>query len=179
MTPPRPYSRHGLRALKARVKVRGLDAIDRRTVAARALLDWRKDLLQDLGGEAAVSAAQLALVEAATRTRLYVDHLDAYLLEQRSLVNAKRRAVLPVVKERQALVDSLARLLHQLGLERRARPAPSLAEYLASRYGGGDGQEPTQEAEAQASLDSPDPVKGEIAPPSEIGAPGGAEEPTP
>jgi hypothetical protein len=35
------------------VKVRGLQAIDRRTSAARALLGWRKDLLDDLGGAAA------------------------------------------------------------------------------------------------------------------------------
>ena len=54
--PNRP--RTGLNALKARVKVRGLAAIDRRTTAARALLDWRQELVADLGGEAKVSAAQ-------------------------------------------------------------------------------------------------------------------------
>jgi hypothetical protein len=63
------------------VKVRGLQAIDRRTSAARALLGWRKDLLDDLGGETAVSAQQMALVEAAVRTRLYVDHVDAWIME--------------------------------------------------------------------------------------------------
>ncbi len=34
----RPYSRTGLNALKTRVKVRGLEAIDRSSAAARALL---------------------------------------------------------------------------------------------------------------------------------------------
>ena len=138
----RPYSRHGLNALMVRVKVRGLAAIDGRTVAARALLDWRSDLVADLGGEAAVSAQQRALVEVVTRTRLYIDHLDAFLLEQRSLVNAKRKAVLPVLRERQTLADSLARLLSLLGLERRQAPAKTLEESL------------TERAEAQAAWES-------------------------
>lgn len=124
MTEPRPYSRHGLHALKARVRVRGLDAIDRRTAAAQALLAWREDLLEALGGEATVSPQQRALVEAVTRTQLYIGHLDAWLMEQRSLVNAKRRSVLPAVEERQALVDSLGQLLGLFGLERRP-PGPS------------------------------------------------------
>jgi hypothetical protein len=44
------------------VKVRGLAVLDRRTLAARHLLDRRAELLDDLGGEAATSAAQRALV---------------------------------------------------------------------------------------------------------------------
>jgi hypothetical protein len=51
-TPRRPYSRHGLNALKTRVTIRELTAIDRRTAAAQALLAWRAELLGDLGGDA-------------------------------------------------------------------------------------------------------------------------------
>lgn len=138
---PRPYSRHGLTALKARVKVRGLQAIDRRTGAARALLSWRKDLLADLGGEETVSAQQRSLVELVARTKLYVDTLDAWIMEQPGLVNGRRRAVLPVVRERQQLADSMARMLGQLGLERRPRPVDPLdaikAKLEAARQGGG------------------------------------------
>ena len=57
-----------------------------------ALLAWRKELLADLGGDAAVSAQQMAIIKAAVRTRLYVDSLDAWILEHGSLVNARRRA---------------------------------------------------------------------------------------
>ena len=70
MTERRQYSRHGLNVLKARVKVRGLQAIDRRTAAAQALLAWQKQLIADLGGEKVISAQQRALVELATRTKL-------------------------------------------------------------------------------------------------------------
>ncbi len=166
MKTPRPYSRTGLNALKARVKVRGLQAIDRRSAAARGLLAWRKELLADLGGEAAVSAQQMALVELAVRTRLYVDHLDGWLMEQPTLVNSRRRAVLPVLKERQALVDSLVRILGQLGLERKAKPVVDLQTYLTRRYGGGkaksaqesvqDGQDGSGDEGGQSLQDGPE-----------------------
>ena len=132
MSSRRPYSRHGLHPLKRRVQVQGLATLDRRSVAARALLEWRTELIAALGGIEAVSPQQIALVELAIRTRLYVDHLDAFLMEQRSLVNAKRRTVLPVLRERQQLADSLARLLIQLGLERQAKVL-DLAEALRAQ----------------------------------------------
>ena len=96
-------SRTGLRALKSRVAVPGLAAIDRRTAAARALLDWRRGLLDDLGGEHRISAARLALVEIAVRTRLYLDHVDAFLMEQPSLIVKRARLrgrLLPLVEQR-------------------------------------------------------------------------------
>jgi len=129
----RSYSRHGLNALKARVKVRGLTAIDKRTAAAQALLAWRRELVADLGGEEAVSAQQRALVELAVRTRLYVDSLDAWIMEQPSLVNARKRSVHPVLLQRQQLADALARYMTQLGLERKAKDVRDLRTYLAER----------------------------------------------
>jgi len=132
--PVRRYpTRHGLRALKGRVLVRGLRDIDMRTSAARALSSWRRQLLADLGGEEHVSAAQAALVEMATRTRLLIDSADAWLLAQDSIVLKRRGTLLPAVRERQTLVDSLARLLSALGLERRSRPVQDLREFLQSK----------------------------------------------
>ena len=103
-------SRHGLNALKARVKVRGLQAIDRRTVAARALIAWREELVSDLGGEETISAQQRALVDLATRTRLYVESLDGWLLGQKSLVNARKRSVHPVLTCPRGLYHPLRKL---------------------------------------------------------------------
>ena len=80
--PPRPYSRHGLNALKARVMVRGLQAIDGRSAPARALLAWRKELVGDLGGEEAISAQERAVVGLAVQTKLLLDSIDAWLLAQ-------------------------------------------------------------------------------------------------
>ncbi len=135
MTERRAYSRHGLNALKARVKVRGLQAIDRRTAAARALLAWRAELIADLGGEDAISTQQRTVVELAATTKLYVDSLDAWIMGHGNLVNARRRAALPVVKDRMQLADALVRYLTALGLQRRTKQVPDLASYLDGRKG--------------------------------------------
>ncbi len=126
-------SRHGLHALKVAVQVRGLSAIDARSSAAQGLLAWRRELIQDLGGAANLSAQKQALIELAVRSRLYVDHVDAFLLGQSSLLNKKKKSIIPALAQRQSLVDCLARLLQQLGLERQALPVPTLAEYVASK----------------------------------------------
>jgi hypothetical protein len=122
-------SRHGLSALKARVSARGMAGVDGRTTAMRAVAAWKADLVRDLGGDP--SAQKLTLIDAATKTMLFLNHVDSYLMQQPSLVNKRKRAILPILRERQALVDSLARLLSQIGLERQARPVPKLDEYIA------------------------------------------------
>lgn len=121
---------HGLHGLMARVKGNGMSGVDRRTAPYKAVMSWRQQLLQDLGGEANVSSQRMVLVDLAVRTKLFVDHVDAFLVRQKSLVNQKRRSVYPVVRERLALADSLARLLSQLGLERVPRPVEDLQTYL-------------------------------------------------
>jgi hypothetical protein len=127
----RTYTRHGLNALMARVKLRGFRAIDRRMVAARRALAWRAELLEDLGGEAAVSAAQLALVEIATRSKIFLDHTDSVLMARETIVIRGRR-LLPLVEQRQKLADGLLRALLALGLEKRKAPVPSLEAWVAS-----------------------------------------------
>jgi hypothetical protein len=89
--------------------------------------------VNDLGGPDALSTQQRALVDVIVRQKLLLESVDAWLLVQPSLVSARKKALLPVVRERQGLADSLARFLGQLGLERRAVPVPSLADYLRQR----------------------------------------------
>lgn len=126
-------SRHGLNALMSRVKIRGLAAIDMRTAAARDLIEWKSQLVRDLGGEENISTQRLQLVDMAVRTRLFLSHIDAFLLAQPSLVNKRHRAVLPILRDRMTLSDQLARLLSQLGLERQEKAVPSLADYIQDR----------------------------------------------
>lgn len=121
---------HKLTALMRHVKAGGLDALDARSAAVRAVKAWRTALLNDLGGESNVSTQRMAIVDAVVRTKLFVEHLDTWLITQPSLVNKRRKAILPALRERQALIDSLARLLAQLGLERQERPVKSLHEYI-------------------------------------------------
>lgn len=128
---PKPYSKHGLTTLKQAVKGLGGRVIDRRTTLGKTLAKWRGDLIQDLGGKEAISTQREALVDLCVKSKLILDSIDAWLLTQPSLVNARKRSLLPAVRERQQLADGLARYLGQLGLERKAKEIPDLTKALS------------------------------------------------
>lgn len=120
----------GLVPLKHRLKIKGLAGIDRRTREAKALLRWRTALETDLGGAVNLSAQKRALLDAGVRTMIFLGQADRFLLDQPSIINRKGRSLLPVVKERTALQDSLLRILLALGLERQAKNVPRLADFM-------------------------------------------------
>jgi len=150
MTERRPYSRTGLHALKARVKLRGFNAIDRRTAVARQTLAFRRELIAALGGEKQLSPQRLRVVELVARAALFLDHLDGFLVEQKSLVNHRSRSVIPALLQRQAIADHLAKLLDKLGLDCVPEPEQTLEEYLRERYGHKDATRPEPEPEKDA-----------------------------
>jgi len=102
---PKKTMRIGLKALKGAIEVKGIAALDLRTGAGQALLALRAELLAALGGESEISPQRKTVVELATRTRLYLDHADAWLLRQKTLISGKRRAILPIVMQQQTLAD--------------------------------------------------------------------------
>jgi len=135
-----------LSKLKQAVQQLGEHTIDGRTSVGKALCRWREDLIDDLGGQDAVSTQELAVIDLAVKTKLLLDSADAWLLRQPSLVNARHRSLLAVVLQRQRLADALARYLTLLGLRRRQTPAPSLDAYLSAGQNTDDadaGAEPT------------------------------------
>lgn len=127
------YLQHGHGALKAALK-RASDAGGDWTAqlgpVGAELRSWRTDMVEALGGEGAVSPQQQALVELATRTHLMIESVDRFILGMPSLVNGRQRKLYAVVEQRQRLADSLAKMLGQLGLERRRKPAASITELL-------------------------------------------------
>jgi len=78
------------------------------------------DLISDKGGENGITAAERRLVELATAARV------AWLLAMASPGEGARG-------EAAKFMGVELRCLQALGLERRAKPAPSLAELLAAR----------------------------------------------
>jgi hypothetical protein len=113
---------HGLRQLQELTRRR----LDGRSSVAIAAKRFREDLISDLGGDP--SRAQRAIVEAAARTWLLLSSVDDWLQRQPSIVQAKKRTLLPVVMQRMQLADSLLRHLVALGLERRARAVPDIRQ---------------------------------------------------
>jgi hypothetical protein len=131
----RRYTKHGLSTMKTAMVRLGNRAIDGRSRVALSLKKWRRELVQDLGGD--VSIQQGAVIDLAVKSKLILDSIDSWLLVQPSLVNARKKALLPVVKERQTLAEGLARYMAMLGLERRVK-TKTLADLLNEDNGGDD-----------------------------------------
>ena len=125
--------KHGLYAAKSALSEWGQCAIDGRSALGRALTGWKADVVRDLGGLDNLSAQQLSLLDVLTRTKVMLDGVDNFILSQRSLVNRRKKALLPIVRERAALVDSFAKHLQALGLQKRQLPEVDLKTYLAEK----------------------------------------------
>jgi hypothetical protein len=117
----RNAQRHGLASMKNALVRSKQVRLDMRFRTGKALVRWRLELVQDLGGEDNISTQQAALIELCVRSKLMVDTIDSWILSQDSLVNKSKRAVIPVVVQRQQLADGLARYLSMLGLERKLK----------------------------------------------------------
>lgn len=124
--------RTGIRALKRRIELRGLAVVDKRSAGAKALFFWRDELLAAVGGED-VSPQKVAIIDMAVRTKLYIDHIDSFLMELPTIIARRKRALFPVVVQRQQLCDSLTRMLGQLGLEKQMKKVEDLDEYFARK----------------------------------------------
>lgn len=98
-------------------------------------------------------------MDLATREYLLVQSLDAWLFAQPRVINGRRKSVYPVVLERMKLADGLWRRLQALGLKRRAKRVPRLAEYVEQRDAeraaaeGTQGAEPASPPEADVDPD--------------------------
>jgi hypothetical protein len=121
--------------MKRAVRELGDRALDGRTSIAKALAEWKAELIDDLGGRQAISTQQIAIIDLAVKTKLLLDSVDAWLLTRPSIIDKRRRAVLPIVRERQQLADALSRYLQVLGLERRSKSShrPALVRCHALR----------------------------------------------
>ena len=132
---PKTHVRSGFNALNGALQQVSEQAIwlDSMGEIGKVLQTWKKNLINDLGGEQNVSAMQLAVIELAAKTHLLLTSIDQFLLEQESLVNKSRRQVYPVVLQRQQVADSMSRYMGQLGLRREAKHPLSLEAYVAGK----------------------------------------------
>src|SRR5262249_36982549 len=119
----------GLYALKRTISELGGRVIGKRYRTGKALAKWQAELIADLGND--LSTQQKIIVDLCVRSKLILDSIDVWLLSQKSLVNTRKRQLIPVVKDRQTIADGLTRNLQLLGLARKAKEV-SWAETLQS-----------------------------------------------
>ena len=90
-------------------------------------------MLNHCGGERLVSAVRRRIIERIVFTEYQLDCLDLYLVKLGPrIVNRRKRTLVPIVRERDALVSTLTKLYEQIGLDPRKPPIPTLAEYMAT-----------------------------------------------
>jgi hypothetical protein len=98
---------------------RGRRLTDRRTTLGRAWHEWRRALIADLGGPAALSIQQLALVDLAANTKVLIEALDRRLLADPVLLEGGRCRNVVVLRERDRLATTFALYITTLGLQRQ------------------------------------------------------------
>jgi len=101
---------HGLSTIRQGVNELGRRAIDKRTRTGKALAAWRKELIADMGGDDNVSTQQKTIIDLIVKQKLLLDSVDAWSLT-RPLIDRPSKSLIPIVRERQMLADSLARYL--------------------------------------------------------------------
>jgi hypothetical protein len=126
------YPKNGMVTLKRKIQLAGLKGVDWRSAGAKAVREWRDQLITDLGTRESLSTQQYTLIEYAVRTKLFLDSIDGFLMQQPSIIIKKRKSVWPLVMQRQQLLASFERTLCLLGLQRQAKQLPSLQEYLST-----------------------------------------------
>jgi len=109
-----------------------------------------------VGGEANLTPQERKLIDLAARASLLLDHVDAWLCQQRSLVNARAKTLLPVLVQRQAIADHLTRLLDKLGLDRAPQKVGSEGEVLIMMPDNG------RDPQLQRTTNGQDPTHTEI-----------------
>jgi hypothetical protein len=80
---------------------------------------WRQEIINDLGGRDNISAQQSVIIDLAVKNKLILDSIDRWIFRQPSLIDKRKRALLPVVGEQQSIANALAKYMDRLGLERR------------------------------------------------------------
>ena len=120
---------HGFKPLRRALKKLGTERLDQRTDMAREAKKWKDAMTAELGGT--LSVRQSTVLEMAAQCWLQVKRLDAWLGNQTSLAQHKKRTVVPVLIERDRLAQRLERTLHELPAL-AAAPTESVTEILNS-----------------------------------------------
>ena len=107
-----------------KIRLRSLDDLDNRTLAAKRTRQLLGDIVSDLGGPENVTAAQRQLVQRAAILGAYLEDIEFKWASGEEIPFA----------EYLVAVNAQRRVLATIGLERRSRDVtPSLADYLANK----------------------------------------------
>ena len=132
-------SRAGMAALRRKIMMHGLSVVDKRTLTAKMLVEWRTGIVNDLGGPEAISSQQTTLIELAVRTKLMLEHIDSFILAQDSIIDLERKSLYPVVRERGTLANTSGVFTRAVGIGAKAAARAQSAELFGREGADGGG----------------------------------------
>jgi hypothetical protein len=144
----------GYWALKRALMRYGSGELDRRTTVYKLFEAHRVALANGLGGQEVLSPQESIVIELIAKKKVLEETAYNHIVTMSSAVNKRTRGFYPLVREWSALGDSIVKSLAILGLQRRARPLPSLQEYMAQREAESAAEE-TPEKEGDADEHRP------------------------
>ena len=142
--------KHGHHARKLKLTDVRLVDISQQNGPGRLVAAKAEAIFADRGGRANLSELQQDLVNRYLVTELLIQSIDFWLLEQKSIINKRKKTAIPILAERNRLTETSLKLAQAIGLERKEPPAPSLAEFLAQRKAQSE-QTPESKPEALAA----------------------------
>lgn len=138
-------------AAKHHLYSRDAGKVDLRRREDRAVVQTLAALEADLGD---VSAQEALILAGIGRKLRDLAKIEEYLDGLSSIVNKRRKDLLPIVAKKHQLLESIRRDLESIGLRRRTKDVPDIGRYLSERYGAQDAPNGRAEDNGQASSKS-------------------------
>jgi hypothetical protein len=122
--------KYAYREMRRSLSILGTQRLDGRSAVAVGVRMLKEEIRRDMGGADQLSRAQEVVLESAARAWVILTALDDYIARQPTLVNGRKKTVLPVVQTRMQVAEGLARNLERLspGLSRVAKDVDLAAE---------------------------------------------------
>ncbi len=122
---------HGHYRRKLKLSSVSFDDLNFSSAGGEQLASRRLELIEHLGGK--VSAVERRVIERICFSEYLTDHLDLHLAELGpKIINRRKRTLIPIVLQRDALVNTLTKLYDAIGYTPREKPAPTLHEIQAA-----------------------------------------------
>lgn len=126
--------KHGLHSLQAAIREVGARPLDGRSAISRALQAYKQELVDDLGAD--LTTAEMTLVDLAAQKKLMLDTAMAWIAQNLPVVVSEGDVrFVSLVREAELISMNLAKILGQLGIERRTRRIPALEDYIEAKAG--------------------------------------------
>jgi hypothetical protein len=102
------------------------ESLDGRTITAKIYDRLVDEIITDLGGVDRLSAIERKLIESFTGASVVLEHLNTRIIAGTEIDNA-------LISAYAQITSAMVRLSSKLGVERRARPAMSMDDFLRLR----------------------------------------------